>query len=317
MTQQRDIDQLLDQWFSDGPTRAPDRVLDVVADRIERQSQRPAWRLQWKEFQLNTYLKPLAAVAAVVAVALIGFNLIGGPSRTGRGGPGPTASTGPTTRPSPTAPPSLTAQPSPTDVPSPTNAAVGRLAPGAHTSRAFNYPMTYTVPAGWYNGEDYPADLALSIEAIPGVGVISVWGAVYVASQDAACTESPDPGRGHKAADFIDLLTTHPGIVASTPAAVTIGGLKGSLVDIALAPSWKTACPYSEGQPFVPYATDSMPGPPGFHWGIQGAGRARVIFLDAKDGETIFIVIDSVDGTTFDTIVAQSMPVVESFVFKP
>ena len=316
MTKPHDIDRLLGQWFSDGPTEVPDRVIDVVADRIERQSQRPAWRLQWKDIHVNTYLKPLAAVAAVVVVAVVGYNLLPGAS-TGVGGPAATPSPSATTRPGPTSSPSPSVAPSPSDVPNPTNAAVGRLAPGAHTSRAFTYPITYTVPAGWYNGEDYPADLALSIEAIPGIGVITIWGAVYVASQDAACTESPDPGRGHKAADFIDLLTTHPGIVASRPAAVTIGGLKGSLVDIALAPSWKTACPYSEGQPFVPYATDSMPGPPGFHWGIQGAGRARVIFLDAKDGETIFIVIDSVDGTTFDTIVAQSMPVVESFVFKP
>ena len=38
MTQQRDIERLLDQWFSDGPTEAPDRVIDIVADRIERQS---------------------------------------------------------------------------------------------------------------------------------------------------------------------------------------------------------------------------------------------------------------------------------------
>lgn len=313
MTQQRDIDQLLDQWFSDGPTRAPDRVIDVVADRIERQSQRPAWRLQWKDFQLNTYLKPVAAVAAVVAVAVIGFSLISGPSREGVGGPGPTTSASPTSRPSPTA------TPSPSIAPDPSNAAVGNLAAGPGESRSFAYPFSYTIPASgsWRSMEDYPFVVGIQPRgAKPGDG-IAVWGAVYVAAQDAACSESPDPGRGHKAADFIDLLTTHPGIVASTPAAVTIGGLKGSLVDVALAPSWKTACPFSAGEPFVPFVTDSKPGPPGLHQGIPPAARSRLIFLDAKDGETILIYIDSADGTTFDAIVAQSMPIVESFVFKP
>ena len=48
MNQRRDIERLLDHWFADGPTQAPDRVLDVVADRIERQPQRPAWRLHWR-----------------------------------------------------------------------------------------------------------------------------------------------------------------------------------------------------------------------------------------------------------------------------
>ena len=46
MTQQRDIERLLDHWFADGSSVAPDRVIDVVADRIERQPQRPAWRLE-------------------------------------------------------------------------------------------------------------------------------------------------------------------------------------------------------------------------------------------------------------------------------
>ena len=36
MTQQGDIERLLDLWFSDGPDQAPDRVVDIVTDRIER-----------------------------------------------------------------------------------------------------------------------------------------------------------------------------------------------------------------------------------------------------------------------------------------
>ena len=46
MTHERDIERLLDTWFRDGPTEAPDRIVDAVTDRIGRQSQRPAWRLR-------------------------------------------------------------------------------------------------------------------------------------------------------------------------------------------------------------------------------------------------------------------------------
>ena len=100
MTQQRDIDHLLDQWFSDGPTHAPDRVIDVVADRIERQPQRPAWRCHLREIHVNTIVRAGAAMAAVVIVAIIGFNLLPG---SGVGGPGPTTSPSPATSTGPSA----------------------------------------------------------------------------------------------------------------------------------------------------------------------------------------------------------------------
>jgi hypothetical protein len=90
MTQQRDIERLLNQWFSDGPGRAPDRVIDIVTDRIERQSQRPAWRLHWRPIPVNTYMKIAVAAATVLAVAVLGYNLLPGQS-TGVGGPPPSA----------------------------------------------------------------------------------------------------------------------------------------------------------------------------------------------------------------------------------
>ena len=87
MTQQRDIERLLDLWFSDGPDQAPDRVVDIVTDRIERQSQRPAWRLQRRPFPVNAYAKLAVAAAAVLIVAVVGYNLLPGRS-TGVGGAG-------------------------------------------------------------------------------------------------------------------------------------------------------------------------------------------------------------------------------------
>jgi len=116
MTQQRDIERLLDHWFSDGPGRASDRVIDIVTDRIERQSQRPAWRLDWRPIPVNTYMKIAVAAATVLAVAFLGYNLLPGRS-TGVGGPPPSANptVSPTATPTATPPASSTvgATPSP------------------------------------------------------------------------------------------------------------------------------------------------------------------------------------------------------------
>ena len=75
MTQQREIERVLDVWFADGPTEVPDRVFDVVIDRIERQSQRPGWQVR-DGSSLRQAVRPLLAIAAVIVVAVVGINLL-------------------------------------------------------------------------------------------------------------------------------------------------------------------------------------------------------------------------------------------------
>jgi hypothetical protein len=52
-------------------------------------------------------------------------------------------------------------------------------------------------------------------------------------------------------------------------------------------------------------------------WGIGGTERLRLIILDRRrrTGGNVVLVIDSADGSTFDDLVARSMPVLESFTF--
>jgi hypothetical protein len=102
MTHERDIERLLDHWFTDGPAQAPDRVLDAVVDRIGHQRQRPTWRLDWRLPAMTPIIK-FGAAAAAVGIVIIGFGLLRGPS-TNVGGP--TASPTPSTS---LAPPSASA----------------------------------------------------------------------------------------------------------------------------------------------------------------------------------------------------------------
>ena len=132
MTQQRDIERLLDHWFGDGPGRAPDRVVDIVADRIERQSQRPAWRLHRRETTTVSIIpKPYAAVAAVLIVGVVGLAAVVGLAP--RGGVGVS---GPTSTPAATPPASAAPTIRPTTAPTKAVAATPALpAPAALQGR--------------------------------------------------------------------------------------------------------------------------------------------------------------------------------------
>ena len=62
--------------------------------------------------------------------------------------------------------------------------------------------------------------------------------------------------------------------------------------------------------------TKASGGADGWGWGIAGLERQRLILLDLGDGHTVIIGIDSTYPDRFDDLVAQAMPIVESFRFK-
>lgn len=105
MTHRSDVELVLDRYLTDGPERVPDRVLDAALDQIDLTSQRRALSVPRRFFEMPTFLKPALAVAAVVAVLVVGgFYLTRGP----------TASVGgPAVTPSPTAPAAAPASDSP------------------------------------------------------------------------------------------------------------------------------------------------------------------------------------------------------------
>jgi hypothetical protein len=86
MNDSTDIERALSSWFEDGPTAMPDRVSTVVADRIGRTRQQRTWRLRGRPIDMNATFKIGAAIAAVVVIAIVGYNLL--PQRAGVAGPG-------------------------------------------------------------------------------------------------------------------------------------------------------------------------------------------------------------------------------------
>jgi hypothetical protein len=230
-------DQFLTAWFEDGPTRMPDRVLDVVAHRIGRERQRRQWRLPRRLF-MNPYAKLAAAAAALVLVALVGYQLL---PHSGIGGPAaPTPA--PTVAPTPSAAAIATIAPSATPFPCqddlPTCA--GEFAAGTHTSALFRPAFTFSTPSGWLNSLDqsqlYEIDSA-------GSDYLLLWSGVAISQHTASCEPLVAKGLGNRVQDWIDFVTTHPGITASKPVPVTMGAARGQAVDLSIKTGWTKTCP--------------------------------------------------------------------------
>jgi hypothetical protein len=295
MTQQRDIEQLLDQWFRDGPSQAPDRVIDVVTDRIERQSQRPAWRLHWRSSPVHAYAKIAVAAAAVLIVAIVGYNLLPGGS-TGVGGPGPTPTATPTATPSPTATFEY-----PTDE---------ILPAGSNATKLFTPAFTFTIPEGWINDGDtaatpgglgyyslFPdtpanrAEFARTGNAASGMVVVSNLERPWF-----VC-EAWEDNRGATAAEMAAAVSSNEATTTTGLVDVAIGGLTGKQFDVRLDPAWTETCPGD---------------PPGLDLGDQ---RTRAIFLDRPGSLVLVIFVNSLHSADHEAFLAETMPIIESFQF--
>lgn len=303
MTKERDIERLLDRWFSERPIEVADRVLDDVADRIGRQPQQPAWRVSWRDIQVQANLKTLIAAAAVIVIAVAGFAVLR---------PGSGSSIGGAASPSPSAPTAPSTSPSASTVfpqwykNSEIRGAAGILPAGNATSRAFAPRVTFTVPEGWVNDLDvnigyslFPdikaneAEYAKSGEIAQGIFMVSVESPYFFC-------KAWEPTQG-TAAERGAFLVASDAFVVSEPVDVTIGGLTGKQLDVRLDQNRPTAtCP-----------GDSPPVD-------LGDQRTRVTYLDTPSGTPagiIGIAVGSKYSADHDAFLADAMPIVESFDF--
>ena len=298
MTNDRDIERLLDHWFTERPIQVADRVFDGVEDRIARQHQRPAWGFHWRHFEMNSAIKIGAAIAAVLVLAVAGWNLLPGRSR---------PAVGATPSPSPTASSSPSAAPSvgvvfPTWYTDEGNGA-GILSAGSQTTTSFMPGFTYTVPEGWVNAGDeagfyglFPDTPANQAEfgRSGGLAHRSSWGRRTTRTSPATRGKTIRARRRPRSSPP---WRTTKHLRRSEPVDVTIGGLTGKQIDVQLDPGWTESCPGD---------------PPGFD---LADGRTRAILLDTPDRGVIVIFVGSLQSAGHEAFVAEAMPIIESFQF--
>jgi len=92
MSTDRETTRLVRSWLEEGVTRLPDRVLDAVLDQVPTTPQRRSWWPAWRSNEMNTYAKLIAAAAAVLVVAVVGYQFL--PRGSGPGGPAPLLAAG-------------------------------------------------------------------------------------------------------------------------------------------------------------------------------------------------------------------------------
>jgi hypothetical protein len=126
-------------------------------------------------------------------------------------------------------------------------------------------------------------------------------------SQDKPCSDTAQPGVTRTVDALVTWVGTVPGLVTTTPTAITIDGNPGQWLDVRIDPAWTKTC---GGPVTTPIVTYMMPGT-----GIMGTERERLILLDLGDGDVLQIVIWTKDQASFDAFVPQAMQVIESFKF--
>ena len=131
---------------------------------------------------------------------------------------------------------------------------------------------------------------------------------------------SDAPGVGGSLDDLVAAIMARPGVVSTPPAAVTIGGYEGQMLDLQLAASWTGGCLTPDGpvvgMPLL-HEAGSETGP-GF--GLQPDRPLRLILLDITGGRTMAIAIFEIEPTErslFEAHAAEVMPIIESFEFHP
>jgi hypothetical protein len=287
MTQQRDIERLLDHWFEGGPSEAPDRVVDVVADRIGRQTQLPAWRVHRRVNDMYRTIGAVAGIAAVLVIAFIGFNAFGGqrsPAAAGSSAgtaPTPVASVTPSDAPAASA--TLTAQRS-----------------------GLTWSVTGTLPDGWHQDDPFSfvSDHA-SVEILTDRSVMA-----------ANCDLRPEAGVGRSAAEIVGALAARDGLIATGQQVTAVGGLSGQQIDIVIDPMWTGTCPEWEGKPVVPLVGTLDEKNLWLYNAALAGEQYRYIVLDVPRGGNVLISILASEPEQLADHLPAAMSVVEALEFS-
>jgi hypothetical protein len=221
----------------------------------------------------------------------------------------------------------------------PNDSCLGDLEVGAHESQFFAPrvdpgvvaapefgALTYTVPDGWANRADWPTAFGLTPSSDyvnePASGPPpDTYHGIYLFTQPAASNQTADCNgevvttTGRTVKDLVAWVQSRPSLIVSDAASVTIDGHDGQMIDVRLDPSSTGTCPDVSG-PISVYLTDSGSAADDWTWGSQAGEQQRLIFLDLGDGDVVLIGIDSSEPDRYDELVAQAMPIIESFTFK-
>jgi hypothetical protein len=284
MTSDRETTRIVREWAREFDTQLPDRVLDAVLDQLPVTRQRSRWSMA-VPFPGIVVPIGLAAAAAVVAV-LIGLNLLAGPN---------------------VGAPDASATPTP-DVRSGLLFWSGRELPAGEyvIDQPFPTRLRLTVPDGWqaFGVTDHLAAICTNACEQPERVGLAFWIVTNTYADACDAAGAHDPPIGPEVDDLVAALTSMPRHEATTPRAVTVGGLPATYLELTAAPSLgDCALPGFRAWTTGPDVRESPPGE-----------RDRLWVLDVQG---VRVMIDlAIPPTAGAAEVAELEAVVDSLRFE-
>jgi hypothetical protein len=306
MKARSDTERILDAYLAPEADRLADRVIDAALADIARTRQRRSWWPAWRSNRMNTYAKLIAAAAAVLVVAVVGYQFL--PRSGGIGG-------------------EPTAQPSPNATSSPTATAIrplpeGSLAAGTYRLRPFaSATMTIdaTVPGGGWTGGP-PAAIGGPVGESNGPNGVAVafFNAQTIHSDPCHWDQdgdggAPDEGNvevGPTVDDLAEALAAAP-YESTTPVAATLGGYSGKRLELELVPD-PSGCDSYDGagnQYFV------FGGRDGAQYAQGDANTWQVTVVDVEGTRLIAVLISYAETSSEHLSAAQG--ILDSVVITP
>jgi hypothetical protein len=286
----------------------PDRVYLSILDRVERQPQQREWRVSWSDSNVNSYLKPLLAVAAIVIVAVAGIAIL---RPTGTGVGGPPATDTPTLSPAPSTASAVV------ECEDDRPGCEGPLVAGTHRSSQFqpqfSYETTNSAFGDWLNVIDSPEIFKID-EGDPYDPYIVMWSNGSIVDPTDNCGTNPDPNRGRKAADWIEFVTNHPALEASEPIDVPMGRVTAKQVELTVAHNWTNSCP-DHGSFYVGLLTQPVDGRPN-EYGLPSSQRLLLTVVDVGDRTVVMQSYAPISATRFSGKTGDVRDVIASFRFE-
>jgi hypothetical protein len=175
--------------------------------------------------------------------------------------------------------------------------------------------LVHDLGAGWENIGQAGGNFAFLSTTEPGDAILVFW-----RPQPTNSDGSLVSGVKSTAADIGRWLVRNKDLTVSNAADVAVGGLKGKRWEVEAAPTATARtsdCPTTACVTFLRGIDPSPQKTWDWDWGAATSERMQLYLLDGPTDVTA-IVVDSLDGTTFDTLTAKADKILASIKFdKP
>jgi hypothetical protein len=133
----------------------------------------------------------------------------------------------------------------------------------------------------------------------------------------ADCGLGPQAGVGRTASEIVKALVAREGLETGGGAPVSIGGLQGQQIDIALEPGWKGNCPWWEDAqaPVVPLVGTFDDKNLWLYNAVATGEQFRYLILDTPNGGNILVAVTAVEPEHLRDITKQAMQVADGLEF--